>query len=132
MSEAALISSRRIVAFSAIVETATGVALMIAPAVVSALLVRAEISGLALLLGRCMGVSLVALGLACWPEQQRAQPGPAALRAVFTYNALIALLLGYVGTVLQLGGPLLWPAVTLHGAVVLLLAWARLRTPLGT
>lgn len=97
--------------------------MMSAPAVVAALLVRAEISELALLLGRCMGISLLALGVACWPAQQPAEPSAAARRAVFTYNALIALFLGYVGAALKLAGPFLWPAVALHGAVALLLAW---------
>ena len=44
---------------------------------------------------------------------------------MFTYSTLIALFLGYVGAVAHLGGPLLWPAVGLHGAVALLLVWTR-------
>ena len=98
---------------------------MIAPEMVAALLVRAQITELATLLGRCMGIALIALGLACWPQRQVEQPGSAAFRAMFTYSALIALFLGYVGAVAHLGGPLLWPAVGLHGAVALLLVWTR-------
>lgn len=132
MSETALMTLRRILAFCAVVEIGTGIALMIAPAMVAELLVRAEITDLAMLLGRCMGIALLALGLACWPERQRAELGSAAPRAMFTYSALIALFLGYVGAVLRLGGPLLWPAVLLHGAVALSLVWTRLDTRRNT
>ena len=125
MSETAFITLRRLLAFCAVVEIGTGIALMIAPEMVAALLVRAQTTELATLLGRCMGIALLALGLACWPQRQAAPPGSAAFRAMFTYSTLIALFLGYVGAVAHLGGPLLWPAVGLHGAVALLLVWTR-------
>ena len=125
MSETAFITLRRLLAFCAVVEIGTGIALMIAPEMVAALLVRGQINELATLLGRCMGIALLALGLACWPQRQAAPPGPAGVRAMFTYSTLIALFLGYVGAVAHLGGPLLWPAVGLHGAVALLLVWTR-------
>ena len=71
-----------------------------------------------------MGIALLALGLACWPQRQAAPPGSPAFRAMLTYSTLIALFLGYVGAVAHLGGPLLWPAAGLHGALALLLVWA--------
>ena len=125
MSETAFITLRRLLAFCAVLEIGTGIALMIAPEMVAALLVRAQITELATLLGRCMGIALLALGLACWPQRQVAPPGSAAFRAMFAYSTLIALFLGYAGAVAHLGGPLLWPAVGLHGAVALLLVWTR-------
>ena len=127
MTETAFITLRKLLAFCAVVEIGTGIALMIVPETVAALLMRGQITELATVLGRCMGVALVALGLACWPQPQAAPPGSAAFRAMLTYSALIALFLGYAGAVLQLGGPLLWPAVGLHGTVALLLVWARRR-----
>jgi hypothetical protein len=39
------------------------------------------------------------------------------------YNALIALYLGYLGTVQHASGMLLWPAVLLHAVVAMSLAW---------
>ena len=125
MSESAFITLRRLLAFCAVVEIGTGIALMIAPEMVATLLVRGQMTELTTLLGRCMGIALLALGLACWPQQQVAPPGPAAFRAMFTYSTLIALFLGYVGAVAHLGGPLLWPAVGLHGVMALLLVWTR-------
>ena len=41
-------------------------------------------------------------------------------------NALIALYLAYLGTVLHVEGLLLWPAMALHAIVALLLVWTWL------
>ena len=123
MSETSLLTLRNILAFSAVVEIATGLALMIDPAIVAALLLGAEISGAGTVLGRCFGVALLALGLACWPGRQRGESASSAFRAMLIYNALIALYLAYLGTVGHLGGLLLWPGVALHAVVALLLVW---------
>src|SRR4249920_1588115 len=97
---------------------------MIDPVLVAALLLGADISGTGTLLGRCFGIALLALGLACWPGRQRAEAGSPAVRAMLTYNALIALYLTYLGTVGHMRGLLLWPGVVLHAVVALLLVWA--------
>jgi hypothetical protein len=39
------------------------------------------------------------------------------------YNLLIALYLGYLGTVAHVAGSLLWPAVALHAGVAAALLW---------
>jgi Ca2+/Na+ antiporter len=96
---------------------------MIAPALVVALLLGAEVSGAGTLLGRCFGIALLALGVACWPSRQRAESGSPAFRAMLIYNTLIALYLVYLFTIRHLGGLLLWPGVALHAAVALLLVW---------
>ena len=75
------------------------------------------------LLGRCFGIALLALGLACWPGGGAAQSGAPAVRAMLVYNALIALLPRVPGHGRHIGGVLLWPAVVLHAVVALLLAW---------
>jgi hypothetical protein len=116
---------RKVVAFSAAAEFGTGLALLIVPAIVVALLLGAETSELAALVGRCFGGALVALGIACWPQRGEATVGAPRTRALLVYNALIALILGYAGAVGQLVGPLLWPAAALHAAVALLLVWVR-------
>ena len=123
MSETRLITQRNILAFASVVEAGTGLVLMIDPALVGTLLLGAEVSGAGILLGRCFGIALLALGLACWPSRQRSESGSPALRAMLTYNLLIALYLFYLGTIRHLGGVLLWPGVVLHTAVALLLVW---------
>ena len=115
---------RKVVYFAAVVETATSVALIGVPALVVPLLVEGEISNLVLVVARVLGITLLALGLACWPQRQRTGAGMAAFRGMLAYNGLIALFLAYVGAVLRLGGPLLWPSVALHAVVALLLIWS--------
>ena len=123
MSETSLTTPGKILVFAAIVEVGTGLAVMIDPAIVVRLLLGAEVSGAGPLLGRCFGIALLALGLACWPGRQRAERGAPAFRAMLIYNVLIALYLTYLGTVGHLGGLLLWPGVALHAVVALLLVW---------
>jgi Ca2+/Na+ antiporter len=113
----------RILACAGIVECGTGLALVIDPAIVVALLLGVESSGVGTLLGRCFGIALLALGLACWPGRRGAESGAPAARGMLLYNALIALYLAYLGTVGRKGGVLLWPGVALHAVVALLLLW---------
>lgn len=123
MSETSLNTLGKILAFAAVVEIGTSLVLIIDPAIVAVLLLGAEVSGVGTLLGRCFGIALLALGLACWPSGHRADSGSAAFRAMLIYNALIALYLAYLGTVGHLRGLLLWPGVGLHAVVALLLVW---------
>ncbi len=117
-------AARKILAFAAVVEAATGLALLSDPPVVAALLLGAEVSGAAIILGRCFGIALLALALACWPS---AASGSPTVRAMLTYNTLIALYLAFLGTIGHWHGLLLWPAVALHAAVALLLIWTWCR-----
>ncbi len=123
MSQTSLNTQGKVLVFAAAVEVGTGFALMIDPAIVVALLLGAEVSGVGTLLGRCFGITLLALGLACRPDRQRTGSGLPAFRAMLTYNALIALYLAYLGTVGHMRGLLLWPGVALHAVVALLLVW---------
>ena len=111
----------RILTFASVTEICTGLVLMLDPALVAKLLLGVDATGLAILFGRCFGVSLLALGLACWPDQQTGEVSTAAGGAMLAYNTLIAVYLAYLGTVDHLAGMLLWPAVVLHAVVALLL-----------
>ena len=126
MSQSSLINTpRKILAFTAVVEVGTGLALMLDPAIVVKLLLGASASDAAMPLGRVAGVALIALGVACWPSRQRAEGGSPAFRAMLIYNVLIALYLAYLGTVEHQAGLLLWPGVALHAIVATLLLRAR-------
>jgi hypothetical protein len=118
MSDTTACTQRRILAFASVVEAGTGIALTIAPALVVNLLVGLDVATDGLLLGRCFGIALLSLAVACWPGPGDVVP---ALRAMALYNTLIAAYLGYLGTTLHLAGLLLWPAFALHGVVALLL-----------
>ncbi len=114
---------RKVLAFASVVEIATGAVLIIDPTVVVALLLGTGIAGAGIPLGRCFGITLLALGLACWPSAQRAEGSAAAAGGMLLYNALIALYLGWLGTLGNMRGLLLWPGVALHAVVALLLVW---------
>lgn len=112
----------RLLALTAAIEAATGLALMAAPAVVVRLLLGGEISGASIPLGRVGGLGLLSLAMACWPRRDAAGDTAPALRAMLTYNALVALYLLSLGIGGEWVGPLLWPAMALHGILSLLLA----------
>jgi hypothetical protein len=101
---------------AAISETATGVALLIVPALVAQLLFAAELAGIAITIARVAGIALIGLGVACWP-------GPPRI-GLMTYSAVAALYLAYVGVAGGPAGILLWPAVVLHLIVAALLVRA--------
>ncbi len=113
-------TTRTLVRLSAALEAATGVALIAAPGFVVAVLLGAGLSGSGIAVARVGGFGLLSLGLACWPSGPDATAH--AIRALFTYNLLAAVYLGY----LRVGGGfvsyLLWPACVLHALLALLMA----------
>lgn len=117
----------RILAFSAVVEIATGLALLIQPALVIRWLLGVGDAGLMLPLARFLGIALLALGLACWPGTRRPEVRSPPFLGMLTYNGLVASFLAYLSAAEHVGGILLWPAVGLHAVVALLLFWTRTR-----
>lgn len=109
----------RLLTVTAIIEAATGLGLIVVPALVVRLLLGVEISGASITLGRVAGMALLALGVACWlahyDEQSRAATG--LVGAMLLYNLGTMVILGAAGACSQLVGILLWPAVVLHGAL---------------
>ena len=106
---------KKVLTVAAVVEVATGMALLIVPSLVGRLLFGAEFTGVANPAARVTGIALLALGVGCWP-------GSTALCGVLTYGALATLYLAYLGVIGEWVGPLLWPAVVLHGILTVLLA----------
>ncbi len=111
---------KKLLTFAAVSEAATGLVLLVYPPIVIRLLFDSEITGAGVLMSRLAGISLIALGVACWPDS-------ATLRAfygMFTYSLLAMLYLVYVGVSGGVG-ILLWPAVAVHAglSVLLVRAW---------
>jgi hypothetical protein len=94
--------------------------LLIYPSIVVRLLFAAEIGGPGVLMSRIAGISLIALGIACWPVRVAAR----ALSGMLTYSLLAMLYLIYLGLGGQWAGILLWPAVAVHAVLTILLARA--------
>ena len=118
-----MITLRKILAFSSLAEGGTALLLMFDPALVVKLLVGADVTAIAVVVGRCFGITLLALSVACWPGRGQAGGDSPAARGMLLYNALIALFLAYLFVAEHMSGILLWPAVVLHAAVALLLVW---------
>ena len=104
---------------AAVGEAATGVALLIVPALVGRLLLGEELTGVAIPVARVLGIALIALGVACWSSTP--------LVGMLTYSAAVTLYLAYVGFAGGLSGILLWPAVVLHVILTALLTRASTR-----
>ena len=114
---------KKLLAFAAVAEAATGIALLVVPLLVARLLLGAEFSGVAIIAGRVAGIALIALGVACWPYGTADR----ALCGMLIYSAPVTLYLLYVAIGGKWVGPLLWPAVGLHAVLTVLLAWAWLK-----
>ncbi|MGB9387242.1 MAG: hypothetical protein WCB50_20845 [Pseudolabrys sp.] len=102
---------------AAVAEVATGLALLIVPSLVGQLLLGEELTGAAMPVARVAGLALIALGIACWP-------GP-PLVGMLTYSVAVTLYLAYLGFAGGFAGVFLWPAISLHAFLSLLLgrAW---------
>jgi hypothetical protein len=104
----------RLLAFAAIAEAATGLALLLLPALVGQWLFGEDVTGIAVIMARVAGIALIALAVACWPGTP--------LLAMLGYGAGSALYLAYLGFTGGASGVLLWPAVVLHLVLTVLLA----------
>ena len=108
---------------AAVAEAATGLALLAYPPIVVQLLFGAEIAGAGILASRVAGISLIALGVACWPSGEVKQ----ALLGMLIYDLLVTLYLIFLGLGGEWVGVLLWPAVAAHAVLTALLAQAWLK-----
>jgi hypothetical protein len=111
--------SRNLLIVTAVFEAATGVALIVAPSLVGRLLSGVELTGVAIPVARVAGAALVGLGVACWP-------GP-AIAGMTAYSIIVMLYLLALGLRGEWVGPLLWPAVVLHGILSVLLVGSLFR-----
>jgi hypothetical protein len=102
---------------TAVLETATGLGLALAPARTVFMLFGAPLDALAgLMIGRVAGAALLSVGLACWlaqpDEQSRGAQG--LVMAILFYNIAAVTVFVYAGIGLGLSGSGLWPAVLVH------------------
>jgi hypothetical protein len=108
---------------AAVVEVATGIALIVDPRGVASLLLAADLVGAGIAVGRVAGIALLSLGVVCWMSRQDASK-TAVLTAILAYNLLVPSYLTYLGFVGELVGRLLWPAVVIHAVLTLGFAFA--------
>jgi len=115
---------KKLLILAALSEALTGLFLFVYPPVVIRLLFDSEIAGAGLLISRISGISLIALGMACWPDSHMLRP----FLGMVTYSSVAMLYLLYVGANGGVG-ILLWPAVAAHAglSVLLVRAWRKER-----
>jgi hypothetical protein len=102
---------------AAVLEGATGLALLLMPSMVVSLLLGAPLdTPTGLVAARIGGAALVALAIACWQARngERGSPATGVVEAMLFYNFASAMVFVYAGIRLDLHGALLWPAIVLH------------------
>jgi hypothetical protein len=115
---------KKVLTVAAVVEAATGLALIIVPSLIGRLLFGTEFTGVANPAARVTGIALLALGVGCWP-------GSTAFCGMLTYSALVTLYLLSLAIRGEWVGPLFWPVVVIHALLTALLAraWFQSRKP---
>jgi len=115
---------QRVLAISCGLEAATGLGLLVAPAVVAKLLYGGEIAGIAIGVGNVAGIALISLAIACWPRVEAT--GSRSYIAMIIYNLLVAMLLMEAGISATASGVFLWPVVIYHLIFAILIALASI------
>jgi hypothetical protein len=110
---------RRVTAAAAVEAAATGLILLLAPALFGRLILGGELSEPGEALGRLTGIALLGFALTSWPDPS----AHSVARAMLAYNLLATLYLCYLGIAGKPVGVLLWPAVALHLLFTVLLGW---------
>ena len=111
---------KSLLTIAAVLEAATGVALLILPALLFSLLLGARLDHpTEVIVCRVGGAALVALGVACWRARldgrSRAATGIVAALLFYNVAAVVILLDARLGE--ALGGIGLWPVIVLHAAL---------------
>jgi hypothetical protein len=107
---------------TAILEAATGAALLALPAaVVSVLLGAALDADGGAVVARVTGAAMLALGLACWfaRDDGKTRPGRGVVTAMLAYHVAVAAVLAHAGLRLGMTAVGLWPATAGHVALAL-------------
>jgi hypothetical protein len=106
----------RLLIVTAIIETGTGIGLLVVPRFVLALLLGiSPAAAETVFVGRVAGAALLAIGVASWLSRGEKQSG--LLTGILAYDVVAAGLLAFAGSVLGMNGVLLWLAVAVHAAL---------------
>ena len=114
--------AKKLLIVTALVETATGLMLLVSPTLVVTFLLAASLDApAALVVSRIAGAALLSLGCACWLARNdgpnRAVRGLVA--AMLLYNSVAVTVLAHAGAVARLVGVLTWPVMALHAALAI-------------
>jgi hypothetical protein len=120
---------KKLLIVTALFETPTGLALLLSPRLVAALLLGASLEApAALVVGRVAGAALLSLGGACWLARNAGpnQTVRGLVAALLLYNVAAGAVLASAGAGIKLVGVFMWPAVAIHAALaVWCVTWLR-------
>ena len=105
---------------TAVVELATGTALLITPSLTAELMLGAGLgSPASVRVGRAAGTALLSIGLSCWLERNRDRSGPRTglVVGLLAYNVSIPVLLADAAVVENVSGIAFWPGIGLHSVL---------------
>lgn len=112
--------AKSLLAVVALVEGATGLALMVAPVIVGQLLFGSDLDGAGVIVARVAGIVLFSFALTCGVAGRGGQP-KAGLIGMLAYNLMVGAYFVFVGLAGAQVGVLLWPAAVLHVVVAAIL-----------
>ncbi len=118
----ALMNTRLLLIVTAVVESATGAALLIAPSLTAELMLGAGLdSPASVMVGRVTGSALISIGLICWLERDRVPGGSRGglVIGLLAYHISIPVLLTYAAVVENLSGIAFWPGIGLHSVLTI-------------
>jgi hypothetical protein len=107
----------RLLGIAGILESVTGLALIIDPAVVASILLQSSLPTPGDIIGRIAGGGLLSLGIACW-YARKTPTTPAGLGVAWgllAYNIVACVTLAFAGSAMHSGGFLALSAAVLHG-----------------
>ena len=105
---------------TAVFESATGLALLLAPEIPASLLFGVGLDApIGMIVARIAGAALLAISLACWlaRDDARSRSALGLIAALLVYNVVATVVLIHAGLGLKLAGIALWPAVAAHVAL---------------
>jgi hypothetical protein len=112
--------TRALLIVTALLEAATGLALLASPSLVVSLLlgVALDASG-GPRVAQVAGAALLSIGLACWlaRDDSRSVAGRGIVTALLLYNVSTVAVLVYAKLALSMAGIGLWPAVAAHAVL---------------
>ena len=119
---------------TAVLEAATGLALVFSSSMPASLLLGASLDTPGSVVARVAGAALLALATACWLARNDLQSRAASglIAALLLYNVAVVAVLVHAGAGLGLSGIGLWPTVVLHAAMAvwcLACIWRTHRVP---
>ena len=109
-------NARALINFSAVVESLTGLSLLLLPALVIRLMLGSDLDQAGYAVARIFGVALISLSVAAWETPEIVIRKNTRI-GICLFNIGAAVLLATVALYAGLSGPLLWPIAAFHGLI---------------